>query len=194
MKRLFLIFVLGMPIVANFAGTIGKRSDRKIIEISKIIKLSSMQENAIRKAYDEYNEKVDSALYKVQNAVEASKIKYYASKEFNKVLMSILTEKQRNTYIQITSTREIEAKTQYKIMLLKESNEYSDLELNKMKKEIYSYLMAEKLVYVRDKYDIKKQKENISRLKNVRPQSLRESEIREKQKAQGKIVNGKINW
>lgn len=54
--------------------------------------------------------------------------------------------------------------------------------------------MAEKLVYVRDKYDIKKQKENISRLKNVRPQSLRESEIREKQKAQGKIVNGKINW
>ena len=25
-------------------------------------------------------------------------------------------------------------------------------------------------------------------------QSLRESEIREKQKAQGKIVNGKINW
>ena len=25
-----------------------------------------MQENAIRKAYDEYNEKVDSALYKVQ--------------------------------------------------------------------------------------------------------------------------------
>ncbi len=63
-----------------------------------------------------------------------------------------------------------------------------------MKKEIYSYLMAEKLVYVRDKYDIKKQKENISRLKNVRPQSLRESEIREKQKAQGKIVNGKINW
>jgi len=180
--------------VANFAGTIGKRSDRKIIEISKIIKLSSMQENAIRKAYDEYNEKVDSALYKVQNAVEASKIKYYASKEFNKVLMSILTEKQRNTYIQITSTPEIEAKTQYKIMLLKESNEYSDLELNKMKKEIYSYLMAEKLVYVRDKYDIKKQKENISRLKNVRPQSLRESEIREKQKAQGKIVNGKINW
>ena len=108
--------------------------------------------------------------------------------------MSILTEKQRNTYIQITSTPEIEAKTQYKIMLLKESNEYSDLELNKMKKEIYSYLMAEKLVYVRDKYDIKKQKENISRLKNVRPQSLRESEIREKQKAQGKIVNGKINW
>lgn len=38
MKRLFLIFVLGMPIVANFAGNIGKRSDRKIIEISKIIK------------------------------------------------------------------------------------------------------------------------------------------------------------
>ena len=54
--------------------------------------------------------------------------------------------------------------------------------------------MAEKIVYVRDKYNIRKQKENIRRLKQVQPVSLRESEIREKQKAQGRIVNGKVRW
>lgn len=54
--------------------------------------------------------------------------------------------------------------------------------------------MSEKIVYARDKYDIKKQKENISRLKNLLPKALRESNIREKQKGQGKISNGTINW
>lgn len=41
---------------------------------------------------------------------------------------------------------------------------------------------------------LKKQKENISRLKNLLPKALRESNIREKQNGQGKISNGTINW
>nr|WP_293532815.1 hypothetical protein [Prevotella sp.] len=108
--------------------------------------------------------------------------------------MSILTETQRNKYIEVTSTPEVEAKTEYKLGLLREANEYSEAELQLKKKAIFSYLMSEKIVYARDKYDIKKQKENISRLKNLLPKALRESNIREKQKGQGKITNGIINW
>lgn len=110
--------------------------------------------------------------------------------------MATFTESQRNKYIEVTSTPEVEAKTDYKLSLLKEANEYSDLELKLKRKAIFAYLMSEKIVYARDKYDIKKQKENISRLKNLIPKALLESNIREKQKGQGKIsmvvLTGKI--
>ena len=189
-----LLAVIATVVNASVLSTEEQRSDRKIKEITKIVKLSGSQEQAIRTAYDLYNSKVDSALYEVENAKEATRIKYEAGKAFNKALMTILTEMQRNKYIEVTSTPEVEAKTEYKLSLLKEANEYSDLELQLKRKAIFTYLMSEKIVYARDKYDIKKQKENISRLKNLLPKALRESNIREKQKGQGKISNGTINW
>lgn len=197
LKKLLIVFLLTAIATVVNASEISsgeQRSDRKIIEITKIVKLSSNQEQAIRVAYDLYNSKVDSALYEVPNAKDAARVKYEAGKAFNKALMSILTEVQRNKYIEVTSTPEVEAKTEYKLSLLKEANEYSDLELQLKRKAIFTYLMSEKIVYARDKYDIKKQKENISRLKNLLPKALRESNIREKQKGQGKISNGSINW
>lgn len=197
MNKLFLLFVLAMTIGVANAGSLtsdGQRSDRKILEITKIVKLSTKQEQQIRAAYDAYNVQIDSALYDVKDAKVAARIKYEAGKEFNRVLMSTLTESQRNKYIEVTSTPEIEAKTEYKLGLLKEANEYSDLELQQKRKAIFAYLMSEKIVYARDKYNIKKQKENISRLKNLVPKALLESNIREKQKGQGKFSNGSINW
>lgn len=172
----------------------GLRSDRKIIEISKIVKLSKQQEAAIRKAYDAYNATVDSALYIEKSATKASRMKYFAGKTFNNILMQTLTEPQRNRYIRITSLPEIEAKTEYKISLLEESGEYTEAELKSKYNEIFNYLMMEKIVYARDKYDIRKQKDNIARLKNVQPKSLKESNIKEKQKTQGRFVDGKIKW
>lgn len=121
-------------------------------------------------------------------------MKYYANKTFNKVLMQTLTEAQRNRYIRITSLPEIEAKTEYKVSLLEESGEYTETELKSKYNEIFNYLMMEKTGYARDKYDIRKQKDNIARLKSIQPKSLRESNIREKQKAQGRFVNGKTKW
>ncbi len=188
---------LAMTISIANAGNLtseGQRSDRKILEITKIVKLSNKQEQQIRTAYDAYNVKIDSALYEVKDAKAAARIKYEAGKEFNKTLMATLTESQRNKYIEVTSTPEVEAKTDYKLGLLKEANEYSDLELKLKRKAIFTYLMSEKIVYARDKYNIKKQKENISRLKNLIPKALLESNIREKQKGQGKITNGNIKW
>ena len=63
-----------------------------------------------------------------------------------------------------------------------------------MRKEIYGYLMLEKVAYFRDKYDYAKQKNNISRLKKLQPASLKESNNKEKQKGMGKLISGKIKW
>ena len=143
MNNLFLIVPLAMTMSFANASTLtseGQRSDRKILEITKIVKLSNQQEQQIRTAYDAYNVKIDSALYEVKDAKSAARIKYEAGKEFNKVLMSTLTEAQRNKYIEVTSTPEVEAKTDYKLGLLKEANEYSEQELQLKRKAIFTYL------------------------------------------------------
>lgn len=177
----------------NPVGT-EQRSDRKIIEISKIVTLTDVQEKIIRRAVDTYNNALDSALYKVSDPAEAAKIKYSAGKKYNQELMSTLTEMQRNKYITVTSTPEIEAKTDYKVSLLEESGQYSAEEIAKMRTQIFNYLMLEKIVYAREKYNIKKQKENIARLKNIIPAALKASNVLEKIKGQGRSIKGSINW
>lgn len=195
MKKILLFLLITNVSLGCFAQQKGKqRSDRKIIEISKIVNLNKHQETAIRRAYDIYMQAVDSALYKEPDAIRAEQMKYHANKQFHTTLMNTLTEKQRLQYIRVSSTPEIEAKTQYKMELLQESGEYSDADLSKMHDEIFEYLMSEKIVYVRDKFNIKKQKENISRLKNTQPRSLKESNTREKMKGQGRLRNGKVKW
>ena len=171
-----------------------QRSDRKIIEISKIVKLSPEQEAAIRNAYDAYNLTIDSALYVEQNPVKASRMKYAANKTFYKAMMGVLNTEQRNRYIQVTSVPDVEAKTEYNISLLREGGEYTESELSSMKKDIFKYLMREKVVYMRDKYDVAKQKDNIRRLKETQPKAMKESNIIEKMKVQGRLKNGKMKW
>lgn len=190
-KIIMLVFCM-YAIVVNAGKPLKVRSDRKIIEISKIVKLSAEQEAEIRRAYDAYNATIDSALYKIKDPVVASHMKYLANKRFNGILMKTFSETQRNRYIRITSISDVEAKTEYKVSLLRESGDYTESELETMKNEIFNYLMAEKIVYVRDKYDLVKQKDNIRRLKETQPKSLKESDIREKYKVNGHIVSGKI--
>ena len=51
--RIIITLVLTVSVIKiNATNETGLRSDRKIIEISKIVKLSKQQEAAIRKAYE----------------------------------------------------------------------------------------------------------------------------------------------
>lgn len=191
-KIILLMFVMCVDTHAQIRGA---RSDRKIVEIKKIVDLTRNQETAIRQAHDTYNRTVDSSLYNVDDPVLASEMKYRASKVFHESLMDVFTEKQRNRYIEVTSAPEVRMKADYKVGLLRESNKYSERELEAKRTAIYNYMMSEKIVYVRDKYNIKKQKDNIERLKTIQPRALKESNIREKQKAQGRIrPDGSIQW
>lgn len=195
MKRAFFIcmlFVMGT--ISSLAGSIEDRVERKILEISKIVKLTGEQLDIIGCAYHEYIVTIDSAIYKVDNVDEAIRLKYAANRQFNNTFMSTLNDRQKNSYISTLYKPEIEEKTEYRLRLLKENSEYTENELQKLRKEIFSYLMTEKIVYIRDKYDITKQKNNIRRLKNIQPSSIKESDILEKMKFQGKLQNGNISW
>lgn len=166
----------------------------KIVEIDKIVKLTPKQKTVLTKGYKDYLAALDSSVYLVKDVVLAASIKYSASKAFHELFINTLKEPQLIKYVHVVFAPELEEKTTYKVSLLIESGEYSDSELGSLRKEIFKYLMLEKVVYFRDKYNVQKQKENISRLKNLQPKCLKESNIREKQKGQGRFKNGKVLW
>ena len=109
--------------------------------------------------------------------------------------MKTMSDKQIANYCMLNFAPEVEAKTQYRMSLLTEvDNDYTEKELEKIKKDIFNYLMLEKIVYYKYKYDYAAQKENIGRLKAIQPVALKSSINNEKQKSYGKVVAGVINW
>lgn len=198
MKKIVMIVALvglSVQMLSAQAGAETKRrSDRKIIELKKIITLSPTQEENIRTAYEEMSESTDSILYQVQDPVLAATLKRSAEKKFNTTLMASLSEGQRNKYIRISSTPEVMEKAETKVAVLKETGSYTDVQLDSAKTQIFNYLMLEKVVYKRDKYDYKKQKQNIAQLKKFKPSNLVKAETHEKLKAQGRHYQGRIQW
>lgn len=192
-----LICYMLQPLTAQNDSTNRKNrsmQDGKLMEIKKIITLSPTQETMIREAYKVNHETSDSILYNVTDPIQAAILKYHADKALQAVLMNSLTESQRVRYLIVIGTPDVMAKTEAKVDLLRQTGNYSEQELQQKKQEIFDYLIKEKIVYLRDKYNIAKQKDNIHKLKNTEPVSLKESESIEKLKAKGKINKGKINW
>lgn len=189
-----ILFALVLTVSGAGAGTPADGEIPKIAEIARVISLGNIQKTLLKEAYVKYKAACDSALYKVEDIRESVALVYNTKKEFHKTMMKILTERQIIRYVNIAYAPEIEAKTDYKMSLLAEGNEYTDIEKETMRKEIYKYLMLEKVVYFRDKYDYAKQKNNISRLKVLQPDALKESNNREKQKGLGRLIQGKIKW
>jgi len=166
---------------------------RKLAELKKILKLSPEQEKTMKAAYLTYQLQSDSIL-NIADPSQATGLKYQTDKQLQKTVMATLTEEQQIQYFTTLGTPDVTAKTAEKVQLLRESGQYSEQELSQKQKEIFDYIMAEKIVYLRDRFNIAKQKDNINRLKQEQPASLRESDTREKLKATGKINNGKVNW
>jgi hypothetical protein len=171
-----------------------QRSNRKLLEIKKVISLSSEQEEAIRAAYIELQQTGDSVLYKVNDPAVAAELTYESNKKFHTLFMHTLTESQRNLYIATVSTPEVMAKSLGRVALLRETEEYSEIELETALTHIFNYLMLEKIVYERDKYDPLKQKENIRQLKKLEPVELKKANNQEKLKTEGKSYKGKTQW
>lgn len=194
MKKLFILTVFLALIfqITNAQST--RRSDRKIIEIKKIITISPTQEETIRQAYEAYSVCNDSILYQVQDALQAAYLKRKSEKTYNQLFMAVLTESQKNTYIQITSTPEVAEKAAAKVAVLKETGGYTDAQLDSAQTEIFNYLMLEKKVYAKEKYNYHKQKENIGQLKKLQPSRLKQANARQKLHAEGLMEKGKIHW
>ncbi len=178
--------------VAAIAGDNG--TERKLIEIKKIITLTQEQEDSIRYLHRQYSIIADSALYDIADPLKAAQVKYEANKVFHNSFMALLTEEQKVKYIQVTSSPEIKAKTEAKIQTLRETEQYTEAELSKQYDAIYKYLMLEKVVYVRDKYRIPQQKMNIAQLKKMQPKALQAANADEKLKHNGKPRNKNYQW
>lgn len=171
-----------------------KRSDRKIAEIKKIITISPTQESILRDAYEKHQTINDSIINKIDDPASASQLKYNSDKEWNELFMNTLTENQRNRYIRITTTPEVNAKAAAKVEVLKEAENYNETQLEFSQLQIFEYLMQEKIVYSRDKYDYRKQKENIGQLKKKQPARLKQANAQEKAKVQKKTYEGRTSW
>ena len=171
-----------------------QRSNRKITELKKMIDLTPGQEEILRSAYIKHQEQGDSILQKVKDAALASELSYRSNRELHSVLMNTLTEAQRNRYIRIDSTPEVWAKAAAKVAELAETGDYTEAQLAEAQTEIFDYLMLEKIVYARDKYDLRKQKENIRKLKGGEPTHLKRANAREKMRTQGKSEQGIVQW
>lgn len=169
-------------------------TERKLREIKKIITLSEEQTDSIRYLHQIFSQKKDSALYKLSDPVDAAQVVYDASKEWHDGFMRQLSDEQRIRYIHVTSTPEIRAKTQAKVDLLRGLGVYGEEDLSYFYEDIFNYLMKEKVVYVRDKYHISKQKHNISQLKKMRPQALKEANNIEKVKHHGRYNGQYYRW
>ncbi len=197
MKRLLLILSV-MTLYAGsysqaFAQKSGKES-KKMREFTSIINISNSQKKSIGDALSLKNEKLDLFDGTVTSKEDAFR-KYEIDKECHEKLISHLTDKQIADYCNVVFAPEVSAKTDYRMSLLKEvDNEYTDEELVNARNSIYKYLMLEKIVYFKYKYDYAKQKENISRLKAIQPSALKASINNEKQKGYDKVISGKVNW
>lgn len=157
----------GDPIVEQMNITVSTRkSDKKINEIKKYLTLSSTQEEAIRKAYESYTSYKDSISDNVLDPLLVATLNYENKKKYHETFMSALTESQLNQYIHITYTPEVQAKAIAKVYELKESGRFSVKELDSAQVQIFNYLMLEKSVYVRYRYNYLIQKENIAQFKN----------------------------
>ncbi len=178
-----------VDVIAGDDGT-----ERKLIEIKKIITLTHEQEDSIRYLHRQYSVIADSALYSIADPIVAAQVKYEANKVFHNGFMALLTEEQKVKYIQITSSPEIKAKTEAKIQTLRETGQYTEAELSQQYDAIYKYLMLEKVVYVRDKYRIPQQKMNIAQLKKMQPKALQAANADEKLKHNGKPRSKNYQW
>lgn len=166
----------------------------KLAEIRKMVSLDDEQSLKLDLIFEKYANIMDSAIYKVQDTREASNIIYRAKKYFDISFMNVLSDIQKKEYVQNIATPEISRKTEGRMYYLKNSGEYSEAELDQFYDEIFNYLMLEKYVYVTEKYNHLKQKENIAQLKKLEPKCLKTANGLQKAKHQGRTYQNGYHW
>lgn len=170
------------------------RERKKMDEVTSVININGLQRSAIHDALSKKRARL-GAMDSTGGAKSLAFQKYEIEKQYHEEFISQLSDIQIAEYCNTVFAPEVTAKTDYRISLLTEvDNDYTESELENARKEIYNYLMLEKIVYFKYKYDFAKQKNNISRLKAIQPASLKSSLNNEKQKGYGKVMSGHVNW
>lgn len=194
MKKLGVVFSLLLLSSAVNGQNFGDAGSRKITAIDRVVHLNNNQRVVIKKAYQTLLSVQDSAINKVADYERSFQIIYDAKRQFHEKIVGVLTTSQLVAYVKAAYRPEINAKTAYYCSLLESTGKYDGAAMTEYKEKIAEHLMLEKIVYVREKYDYAKQKNNISRLKALQPICLKEALNLEKQNGLNKLRNGKISW
>lgn len=197
MKKTILMLIL-LTGISGFTGINAQQNEAnaplKIAEICKMVQLDSNQKSVLNNLYVSYKAAMDSAIFLIESPAAASKLIYHTKEVFNSKFMELLSDKQKAEYVRNTAAPEIAKKTDAKMKTLRKSGDYTELELEASYSEIYEYFMLEKIVYVSDKFNIDRQKENIAQLKKLEPQMLKTANSIQKAKHQGKTYQKGYQW
>jgi len=117
MKKILFLILLAIPFISVKSQDF---AEKKLIEMKKIITLTSIQEKKLRDIYNSNLHTNDSIIYNVKDPIQASELKYKSNKKLNDNLMSVLDENQRIKYIRVISTPEVNEKVNAKVALLQE--------------------------------------------------------------------------
>jgi hypothetical protein len=167
---------------------------RRIVEVKKMVDIDSEQEARLAELVRIYYATIDSILLKVDDKITASALIRDAKETYNKQFQALLSGKQMEEYIRVSAHDEITDKTAGKLNTLRESGKYSEADLQQFSVQIFEYYMLEKVVYVREKYNNEKLKENISQLKKYEPQCLKSANALQKAKQEGVVYQGGYKW
>ncbi|GAB6012718.1 hypothetical protein [Viscerimonas tarda] len=166
----------------------------KVAELCKMVELDNEQLAVLITMNDTYSAEMDSAINKVADRLEASRLIYETKKKFNTGFMDLLSEKQKASYTRVSAHSEIMEKAAEKVRALRKTGKYAEQELAQYTTEIFEYLMLEKIAYTCDKYNIERQKENIAQLKKFEPKPLKAANTLQKAKHQGVVYQGGYKW
>lgn len=169
------------------------RAKEKLYDIFRCVRLKEQQMAELYQECYNYALRKDSCKL-LEKGEDYQRYLFTTDSIFNTRFFEILTDSQAVAYVHEKGMMDVKMKTREKLYYLENSNRYSRIELANIERQIYKYLMLEKMVYIRDKYDLIKQKRNIQSLKNVQPICLKEADTRRKLINRGDIVDGNINW
>lgn len=192
-KQLVLLPFLLLSMTSN-AQNFDAAGQRKVNAIDKVIHLNENQKRIVKSSYQKLLAIQDSAMNKVSDTERSFQIIYDAKHAFHNQFVGVLTTSQLVAYVKAVYKPEVNAKAVYYCSLLANTGKYDELTVKEYREKISDYLILEKIVYVRDKYDYAKQKNNISRLKALQPTCLKEALNLEKQNGLNKLRNGRIAW
>lgn len=190
LKYLLLLFLLN----CNVDASAQKGEPLNLFSIENIVSITQEQKSVLLKAYNNLSLFQDSLRNSAVDPECFFQSLYEARRNCHNILVKTLSNAQFVKFIKASCAPEVNAKSDYYLSLLRLMNKYTEAELCVFKEEIYNFLMLEKIAYVKYKYDYGKQKENIGRLKAVKPKSLQESLNIEKQTSMEKIRNGRVLW
>lgn len=141
--------------------------NRKMCELLKYIKPFDWQLSELYYNCWVRQESMDSALVEKKGSHAFGLSVYKIDSIYDVNLYKILTDSQIVAYISNKGRVDVNIKTDEKMRYLEDAGIYKPEELKEMQRQIFNYLMREKIVYMRDRYDIDKQKKNIQSLKSI---------------------------